>query len=236
MNILTMSHITKTFPTNNGVLTALDDVSLVCEEGSTTLIAGSCGSGKSVLMRIASGLIKPDSGTVQIVHGGKAAKAALVFQDADTQILGETPLEDVAFSLRRLPRKERRDGAFAALEAVGLASRAMAYSRSLSGGEKRCLAIASAIALERPLVIFDEPYSNLDYPAIKMLNALIARLTQGGRTAVILTHETEKALPLCQQMIVLYKGRKVYDGSIVDRPRGEAIEQWGIKEPTAPWL
>lgn len=187
-------------------------------------------------MRIAAGLVKADSGSVEIVHGGRKAKAALVFQDADTQILGETLLEDVMFSLRRLPHNERREAALAALKSVGLFDRAADSARALSGGQKRCLAVASAIATDRPLVIFDEPYSNLDLPSVMMVNTLIVQLRDEGRTPIILTHETEKALPLVSRMVILCRGRKVYDGSVTDRPRGEELEKWGVKEPATPWM
>lgn len=234
MNILEVKHITKSFQSKK--VLALDDVSFAIEEGECTLIAGECGSGKSVLMRIVSSLIKADSGTVRIEHNGKTAKAALVFQDADTQILGETPLEDVMFSLRRLPAKERRAAALNALEEVGLQELAECSARSLSGGQKRSLAIASVIALDRPLVIFDEPYSALDFPAVKRVNALIEHLIERGHTPIILTHETEKALPLAKRMIVLHKGKIVSNTTTAARPRGKDLEQWGVKEPASPWI
>lgn len=236
---LEISHITKSFSSafpDAAPILALDDVSLSVADGECVLVTGSCGSGKSVLMRIAAGLIKADSGTVSITHNGKPAKAALVFQDADTQILGETLLEDVMFSLKRLPIAERKKAALRALESTGLASRAYGNARSLSGGQKRCLAVASAIALNRPVVIFDEPYSNLDLQSVIMVNSLIVRLKEEGRTLIIITHETEKSLHLATRMIVLQNGKKMYDGNTSSRPRGKELEKWGIKEPSEPWM
>lgn len=242
MNILEVSHIKKTFPPPPLALgkmppvIALDDVSFTIEDGESLLIAGECGSGKSVLMRIIAGLVKADSGKVKIVHHGKICKAALIFQDADTQILGDAPLEDVMFSLRHFSPSDRRNEAVKYLQSVGLEDKALYNSRTLSGGEKRSLAVASALALERPLIIFDEPYSNLDYPSILRLNTLIKCLIKDGKSVIILTHETEKALPLCRRMIILSRGKIVFDGNTTDRPRYEAIEKWGIKESASPWL
>ncbi len=213
---------------DSSLFRALDNVSLEISDGDTLVIAGANGSGKSLLMRIISGLEKPSSGTVE-----SSGPIGLVFQDPDAQILADTPLEDVLFSLssqKGLSKAQAREKALQALEQVGIADRKDSPAHLLSGGEKRRLAIASVLALGRKTVIFDEPYSNLDYPGVKSVNAMIGKLQEEGFTIVILTHELEKCLGLANRFAVLSKGKLAYDG-----PASEALKldlgKWGIRNP-----
>ena len=213
---------------DSSLFRALDNVSLEISDGDTLVIAGANGSGKSLLMRIISGLEKPSSGTVE-----SSGPVGLVFQDPDAQILADTPLEDVLFSLssqKGLSKAQAREKALQALEQVGIADRKDSPAHLLSGGEKRRLAIASVLALGRKTVIFDEPYSNLDYPGVKSVNAMIGKLQEEGFTIVILTHELEKCLGLANRFAVLSKGKLAYDG-----PASEALKldlgKWGIRNP-----
>ena len=222
-------NICRTFrQADSSLFRALDNVSLEISDGDTIVIAGANGSGKSLLMKIISGLEKPSSGTVE-----SSGPVGLVFQDPDAQILADTPLEDVLFSLssqKGLSKAQAREKALQALEQVGIADRKDSPAHLLSGGEKRRLAIASVLALGRKTVIFDEPYSNLDYPGVKSVNAMIGKLQEEGFTIVILTHELEKCLGLANRFAVLSKGKLAYDG-----PASEALKldlgKWGIRNP-----
>ena len=213
---------------DGSTLSALSDVSFRIEDGQLVVLAGENGSGKSLLMKIIAGLEKPSSGTVET-----SEPVALVFQDADAQILADTVIEDVRFSLRS--RKLRKDESLAkakeALSQVGLSEKENSPSHLLSGGEKRRLAIASALALDRKTLIFDEPYSNLDYAGVKSVNSLIAELKEKGFTIVILTHELEKCLGLADRFMVLNKGKLFFDGKPADGLKTN-LEIWGIKKPT----
>ncbi len=224
-----LESVTKTF-TN---CTALKNISFSLDAGSCTLIGGANGSGKSVLMSIIAGLVRPDSGSVTVQNSdGSPAAAGLVFQEADAQILGETPMEDVMFGPLNigLSRAQARAAALSALQAAGLAEKADYPARFLSGGEKRRLAVAGILALDRPLIIFDEPYANLDYDGVRQVNALITSLKQDGRTVIILTHELEKSLALCSRFIVLHKGDLVFDG-LPEQGLRQQLEHWGIRNP-----
>lgn len=231
---LFVEHIVKTFPApdGTGLFKALSDVSFEIAVASCALIAGANGSGKSVLMSIIAGLEKADSGSVRIMCGGKKAHAGLVFQDADSQLLGETPLEDVSFSLKNVGIRcaGAKQKALHVLSQVGLADKALFPAHFLSGGEKRKLAVASIIALDMPLVIFDEPYANLDYDGVKQVNEVIMLLKKRGITVLILTHELEKSLALCDRFIVLYHGKKVFDGT-VHEGLSQNLESWNIRNP-----
>lgn len=220
--------ITKIFRQWDGsVFTALSDVSLTIGDGQLAVIAGENGSGKSLLMKILAGLEKPTAGTVTCTE-----PIGLVFQDADAQILADTVIEDVKFSLRsrRMKKEEILAKARQALSDVGLQDKENNPSHMLSGGEKRRLAIASVMALDRRTLILDEPYSNLDYPGVRSVNALIEKLKDEGFTILILTHELEKCLGLADRFLVLSKGKLVFDGTPLQAVETD-LEKWGIRNP-----
>ncbi len=221
------SGISKTFTQPDGSkLKALEDISFEIQTGELVVIGGENGSGKSLLMKILANLEPPTSGKVET-----SSKVGLVFQDADSQILADTSVEDVLFGLRLKDRTEARRRALQALSQVGLEEKADSPSHFLSGGEKRRLAIASILALGRDTIIFDEPYSNLDYPGVKSVNALLEELKARGLTLVILTHELEKCLALSDRFMVLHKGRLVFDGSPASA-LSQDLEAWGIRNPS----
>ena len=178
-----IENLTKTFRTVNGKLTALNDVSLEIFEGECVVFGGENGSGKSVLMSIIAGLETCDSGTVTVNSGTKPS-AGLVFQEAETQILGETPAEDIAFGPKNqgLKKEQIEQAVKKALEETGLTQKADFPARFLSGGEKRRLAVACMLAMNLPIIILDEPFANLDYNGVKQVNALIRKLKSDGKT------------------------------------------------------
>ena len=208
---------------------ALDGVSFDICQGDFMLIAGSNGSGKSVLMSLIAQLDEPTSGNVVVQKG---FEAGLVFQDADSQILGETPWEDVMFSVKnlRLPKIEAQERAAAALEKTGLLEKKDMSARTMSGGEKRRLAVAGILSMERELLIFDEPFANLDWPGVRQVTAIMKELKAQGKTLIVLTHEIEKVMALASRFIVLDKGRLCFDGSPKDGLK-LPLENYGIKNP-----
>lgn len=227
MNKIEVRNITKSFSTPLGKKLAVSDVSFSLDEGSLTVISGENGSGKSVLMSIIAGLEKPDSGSVS-TYG----KPGLIFQEADTQILGETPREDIAFGPKNQKKSKEEILTLVenALEETGLTKKADFTARFLSGGEKRRLAVACMLAMNLPILIFDEPYANLDYTGVRQVNSLIRKLREEKKTIIILSHELEKCLALADRFIVLFRGEKVFDGSPAEG-LAQNLEQWNIKNP-----
>lgn len=221
-----IENLTKTFKTASGKLTALENIYLEIFEGECVVIGGENGSGKSVLMSIIAGLEKCDSGKVE------APQVGLVFQEAETQILGETPQEDIAFGPKNLGWKKDdvENAVKAALEKTGLLAKKDFPARFLSGGEKRRLAVACMLAMNPPVIILDEPYANLDYSGVKQVNALIRQLKADSKTVIILTHEIEKCLGLANRFVVLFKGQKVFDGA-PEEGLQQNLEQWNIRNP-----
>lgn len=224
---LKINNLCKSFFTADGEKKALKSVSMEFEENSFTVIGGENGSGKSVLMSIIAGLEDCSSGDIE-----NFAQCGLVFQEAETQILGETPFEDVCFGPKNLGWKKADviEAANKALEITGLTEKKDFPARFLSGGEKRRLAVACMIAMDLPILILDEPYANLDYSGVKQVNALLKELNKSGKTIILLTHEIEKCLGLADKFIVLFRGEKVFDGTPEEGVK-ENLEQWNIKNP-----
>ena len=231
--MIKIQNVSKSFKTYDSVKLALKNVSLEIPDGQCVVIGGENGSGKSVLMSIISGLEDSFSGQVECLDAaGNKVRSGLVFQDAETQILGETPKEDIAFGPKNLGwKKEQVDEAVAlALEKTGLTEKADFPARFLSGGEKRRLAVACMIAMNLPIIILDEPYANLDYVGVKQVNALIRQLKDEGKTVLILSHEIEKCLGLADKFVVLFRGEKVFEGS-AEEGLQQDLEQWNIRNP-----
>ena len=244
MQKLKVKNICKGFNTVSGRRKVLKNVTFELEEGSFTVIGGENGSGKSLLMSIIAGLEEADSGSIE-----SFGRAGLVFQEAETQILGESPAEDIAFGPKNLGwKKEKIKAAVeAALEKTGLSAKRDFPARFLSGGEKRRLAVACMLAMDLPLLILDEPYANLDYEGVRQVNALLRDLKAQKKTIILLTHEIEKCLGLADRFIVLFRGEKVFDGKPEalnglageNQSAGENgafagaidVEKWNIRNP-----
>ncbi len=217
---------------------ALDRVNLSIKEGELVLLAGRNGSGKTVLAKHFNGLLIPTSGEI-LFEGVPVRKnllhvrqrVGIVFQNPDSQIVGQTVEEDVAFGPRnlRLPNDEIARRVDEALESTGLTGSRDARPYNLSGGEKRRLAIASVLAMKPSLLVLDEPFSNLDYPAVRQVLGRIVRLHAEGKTIVLITHELEKALAHATRLVVMENGAIRCDGepaAVLDR-----VEEFGIRKP-----
>lgn len=202
----------------------LKNINLQVSKGDFLLLSGANGSGKSLLMTLIANLDKDYQGKIQV-----ASKVGLVFQEANSQILGDTLLDDVSFGLRNLAKKEREKRAEQALKEVDLLEKKDELCKNLSGGEKRRLALASILVLEREILILDEPFANLDYSGISNLVALLKKLKEQGKTIIILTHELEKILALASRFVILNKGEILYDGKV--ELDDELLAQAKIKNP-----
>lgn len=221
--VLEVQNINRTFA--NGTI-ALQDVSFSVKKGEFLVIGGKNGSGKSVLMSLIAGLDKQTSGTI------KCDEVGLVFQDANSQILGETPLEDVLFGLRnlKLKKQERLQKAEETLKQCGLFEKRDFQARVLSGGEKRRLAVAGILALDRDFIIFDEPFANLDLIGIKQVCAILKQLKEQNKTIIVLTHDLEKILGLADSFIILDSGKIKFNGTPEEGLKLN-LEEFGIKNP-----
>lgn len=218
-----IENVSRIFP--NGKC-ALQNINLNIKQGEFAVVGGRNGSGKSVLMSLIARLDEPTTGKIT------APPAGLVFQNADAQILGETPEEDILFGLRnmQLPKDEIKARLEKTLTDCGLQEKRSFQARLLSGGEKRRLAVAGILAMERELIIFDEPFTNLDYPGVMQVCKILQELKNSGKTVILLTHELEKILALADSLTILDDGIIKYSGNTESALKLD-IEQWGIRNP-----
>jgi biotin transport system ATP-binding protein len=157
----------------------------------------------------------------------------MMFQDADSQIVGETVYEDVAFGPENLclERAAIQKRVNRALRVVGLQDLADQRPHLLSGGEKRRLAIAGVLAMEPRVIVFDEPFASLDYPGVKQVLQHILDLHRSGHTIVVTTHDLEKIIAHADRLIIMQGGKIVRDGSPAEIVGH--LEAFGVREPCA---
>ena len=235
MTILEIEHLTHIFP--NGIV-AIDDVNLSFQAGEFVVIAGANGSGKTVLIRHFNGLLLPTQGKV-LLEGepitrdltSARKKIGLIFQNSDSQIVGQTIAEDVAFGPEnlKLSRPEVEARVKESLEAVELSALSHQQPHTLSGGQKRKLAIAGVLAMKPQIIVFDEPFTGLDYPGVLQVLKQIVMLHEIGHTIILVTHELEKVLAHANRLIIMEKGRIAKDGP--PNQLIEKIENYGIRKP-----
>ena len=179
-------------------------------------VVGANGSGKSTLVRLLDGLLTPTTGAVR-VHGLDTRRdgarvrglVGLLFADPEAQLLMPTPLEDVALSLRHLPRRERTERATELLTDVGLGGHLHQPVATLSGGQKQLLALTSVLAAEPAVLLADEPTTLLDLRWKAHVEALLDALPQ---QVVTVTHDLGAAAR-AERVVVVEGGRIVADGS-----------------------
>lgn len=246
---LIVSNISKQFPDGTK---ALENVSFTINQGEFAVIGGSNGSGKSVLMSIIAGLEAETSGEIQVFETADnnsstefsakqknkfksqipSLSVGLIFQDADAQIMGETPEEDISFGPRNmsLSKTEIHERTDKAIKEICLEHKRLAPARFLSGGEKRRLSVAGILAMNCNFFIFDEPFANLDWPGVEQVCNIMKNLKEKGNTVIVLTHELEKILGLADKFIVLNKGVISFNGTPEDGLK-EPLKNWGIRNP-----
>ncbi len=237
MNIIEIRGLRHCYPDGR---TSLDGIDLTIARGSFVVLAGANGAGKSTLLKHCNGLLAPHAGTVSV--GGVPVRqdplharrtVGLVFQDADSQIVGETVYDDAAFGPENLnwPAERIKACALRALELVGLAAMADRSPHLLSGGEKRRLAIAGVLAMEPEVIMLDEPFANLDYDGVRRILAQLVALHGSGKTIVVCVHDLEKVLAHAGRLIIMREGRIAADGP----PEAVVLEAetHGVRIPAA---
>lgn len=217
---------------------ALDGADLEIRTPCFMVLSGPNGSGKTVLVRHFVGLERPQAG-IALADGvpveenlaDTRRRVGFVFQEPEHQILGITAGEDVEFGIRRrVPdRRERRRRASSALKAVGLAGAEDKLASALSGGQKRRLAVASALASDPELVILDEPFNGLDPAGASGLLRMLLDLRDRGVGILVVTHDLEKCLAHADRLAVLISGRVAADGT--PRELWDRLPDLGLRRP-----
>jgi putative ABC transport system ATP-binding protein len=225
--VIEVRDVVKTYGSGDTAVHAVRGVDLLVERGEYVAVMGASGSGKSTLMNVLGCLDIPTSGQY-LLDGLDVAeldehalamvrnrRIGFVFQafnliprtDALTNV-------EIPMAYARVPRRERRERAMAALETVGMAHRAHHNPNELSGGQQQRVAVARSLVMSPSLILADEPTGNLDSESTDEVLAVLDRLNRDGRTIVVITHEDH---------VVRHARRRVEmrDGHvIVDEPLG----------------
>jgi len=203
-----------------GVRPILKGINLTAKRGQVVAIMGSSGCGKTTLLRLIGGQIKPSQGTVRVAGELVAEldaaglyrlrrKMGMLFQFG-ALFTDMSVFDNVAFQLREhtdLPEDAIRDLVLMKLNAVGLRGAAQLMPAELSGGMARRVALARAIALDPMLVMYDEPFAGLDPISLGVTGNLIRRLTDTlGLTSIVVTHDVQESLKIVDYVYFISNG------------------------------
>ena len=233
--ILTVQDLTHRF--GNG-RPSVDSLSFSVAKGEFLILAGSNGSGKTTLLRLLMGLLRPDSGKIQLKGRnifedlvGTRSTMGLIFQDTDTQILGETVYAEIAFGPENLglPPDAIETTVTRVMGEMALSEFRDRHPASLSGGEKRGLTIAGVLAMAPEIILFDEPFANLDYPAVCRLAGLIGDLHRAGTAIIMATHDLDPVLATADRIMIMEEGKIRAEGAV--RNMAPRLGDFGLR----PW-
>ena len=222
--IIGINNVYKAFDTKE----VHNGVNLSIKRGENITVLGGSGSGKSVLLKEITGLLKPDSGDV-IVEGENIVplderdmvsvrkKMGMLFQGA-ALFDSLTVEENIAYPLREnanFPENEIKEIVARNLELVGLPDIEDKMPSDLSGGMKKRVGLARAMAMNPKILLYDEPTTGLDPPNITRINHLIRNMQkQFGITGVIITHDVQSAFEISDRIAFLYHGKIVFTGTV----------------------
>ena len=211
---------------DRGGRTILRDIDLSVPRGSITAVLGPSGSGKSTLLAALTGELVPAAGTVEVFGQPvpqrqrellAMRKGIGVLLQGNGLLTDLTAAENIALPLRthtKLPEPVIDRLVEMKLNAVGLRAAADLYPRELSGGMARRVALARAIALDPPLMVYDEPLTGLDPIASGVIMNLISELNDRlGLTSIIVTHHVHETLPIADRAVVIANGHIVFSGT-----------------------
>lgn len=230
---------------------ALTDINLKIEDGGFIGIIGHTGSGKSTLIQLLNGLLKASSG--HIYYNGEdiydsdydmkglRSKVGLVFQYPEHQLFEATIFDDVCFGPRNqgLSKNEAGLRAFEALKNAGVPEELYYQSPfSLSGGQKRRVAIAGVLAMKPEVLVLDEPTAGLDPKGRDEIFAQIARMREEQKMTVILvSHSMEDVAAYADRIIAMNQGKVIYDGAAKNLFQYyKELEQIGLAAPQVTYL
>ncbi len=238
MAVIELKHVSKTFPTADGDLHALADVTVTVNDGDVYGIVGMSGAGKSTLVRCINLLERPTSGQVLIDGADLCAMGekeliqtrrsiSMIFQQFNL-LMQRTCLKNITFPMEIAGVKgdAARKRALELLDVVGLPDKADAYPAQLSGGQKQRIAIARALASDPKVLLCDEATSALDPKTTRDILRLIKDINRRlGITVVVITHEMAVVEEICNRVTILDHGRVMESGTVEEvfsNPQTEA--------------
>lgn len=240
--VLQLNNVSKSF----GGAPAVKDVSFEVKPGEIVGFLGPNGAGKTTSLRMALGYVKPDTGDVRLFGGapGESAFGRVGFLPEERGLYKKQTAREAIAHMARLNGMKRRD-AFATadtmLDRYGLGEAKRKKNKDMSKGMAQKVQLLSAIAHDPEFYILDEPFSGLDPVNQQVLEDMVREIASRGRTILFSTHVMEHAERLCDRILLMSGGRKVFDGSVSDAldhaPRRVIIasENSGLAETVTPF-
>src|ERR1700720_782328 len=229
--LLVVDDIVKRFETSDGVLTAVDHVSLSVAPGEFVGVIGPSGCGKSTLFNVIGGLLDGYEGTVQGAGErlrGPHASIGMIFQEEST-FPWRNVLDNVAFPLEiaGLPKAERYDRARHFVKLVGLDGFERRYPAELSGGMRQGVSMARTLAAQPKILLMDEPFASLDEQTRLLLGDKVLQIQQQlKQTTLLITHNITEAVQISDRVVVMTyrpgKVKRIVD-IVLPRPRSSEI-------------
>ncbi len=213
-----------------GRVAALRGIDFEIEPGEAVSILGANGAGKSTLLRILAGLSRPSGGAFEAIREGadssplsrERLRGQIGYVGHASLLYGElSAAENLLFAGRLAGHRPPAEQIAALLDEVGLAEVATRRAGSFSRGMAQRLAIARAIVHEPSVLLLDEPFTGLDEVSAERLSRQLARLREGGRTLVVVTHDPRRAVELSERALILHRGE------IVARPARDKLDPGG---------
>jgi ABC-2 type transport system ATP-binding protein len=213
--VLSLQDVTKTY----GDFTAVSGVSFSIPRGSIYGFLGPNGAGKTTIIRMVLDIIRPDTGRIAVLGHGSAmaVRSRIGYLPEEKGLYKKMKVWAIISyfaSLKGLDRATAKRRAHELLEKYGLADFADAKVESLSKGMGQKVQVISAIAHDPELIILDEPFSGLDPVNQEVLEQLIRDIASEGRTIIFSTHIMQHAERLCDRLLLITGGRKVFDGTV----------------------
>ena len=205
-NFITVSGVSRTFPSDAGVLTALSDISFTVSRGETVCLVGASGCGKSTLLRAIAGLDPNHEGTItiddtEILQPSK--HIGIVFQEPRL-FPWLTVRRNIRFPLSGIPKRQKIETANKYIRLVGLTGFEKTFPSHLSGGMAQRAGIARALVNNPPVLLLDEPFGALDaFTKISMQDELKRIQKEFQTTMILVTHDIDEAVYLADRVIIL---------------------------------
>ena len=228
--LLVVENIVKRFETQDGVLTAVDDVSFTVAPGEFLAVIGPSGCGKSTLFNIIGGLLEDYSGRVAVAGEtvkGPHASIGMIFQEEST-FPWRTVIDNVAFPLEiaGMPKAERYERGRHFIDLVGLNGFERRYPSELSGGMRQRVSMARTLASEPKILLMDEPFGALDEQTRLLLGDKVLQIQHElKQTCLLITHNITEAVQLADRVLVMtYRPGKVKRMVAIELPRPRSSE------------
>lgn len=229
-----------TYP--DGGVKALDGVSLIIQPGEKVALVGQNGSGKSTLARHLNGLLRPTQGQVRIGDwrtsdyspARMARRVAYSFQNPDEQLFHQQVWGEIAFGPQNLGHtpQQVRVQVEQALDLFGLRAAAATNPRDLGYSGRKRITLASTVAMQTPVLVFDEPTAGLDANEQAQLSRVISLLNQQGKTVLFISHDMDFLVENFDRFVLLRAGKIVLDAGAQEFfSHQEILEDSGLVAP-----